>query len=174
MSDTTDPAAQPPMKPQAKAPRVKFRRQREPGLDRWGLGPVERGWFRGSMQNVVPSSELTPYGELHTVDFDLYPDDETAPVLEVRMIGYTFTKPMRAGPVFEVPIGNSLPSKRIVVEWMRSPRDHKDELRAHRPVERAISRQGRDLLPTLLAIIGPIVVILGLVWVLWKYAKLFD
>lgn len=152
----------------AKAPRGPFQGKRQPGCDRWGYPPPERGWMRGMIFNVARGSERTTFGERVTVDFDIYPDDETAPIQPVRMIGYTFSQEIRPGMVVEAPIGRVTPGEVLMTDELRMPWDVTSVVRAHRPVEETARRDGRDRVPALLAIILPVLVVIALIWLLWR------
>lgn len=178
MSDPTQPAPTPPVRAgamdalmratrpngqPAKAPRRAYARQRAPGKDRWGLDLPERGWYRGEIQNVERSTEITPTGELITYEFDLYPDDEKAPVLQLSMTGSTFSHRIREQVLVEAYFGAKMPAGRLAVDRLRLPHDPNNDVRAHRPVEKRLRESQTPAWRRALLVLAPGALVIGFV-----------
>jgi hypothetical protein len=156
-----------------RVPRRPPGKPREPGKDRWGMDPPRRGWVRGIIQNVTRSVEQTPYGELVILDFDIYPDDDAAPLVEVRMSGYTFSKDPKANLLVEVKVGATMPTERIAVDLMKLPYDPDNDVRAYRPVERRQSMNEASTLRKIATVLIPSTIIMVFTLFLHFYAHAF-
>jgi hypothetical protein len=74
---------------------------RKRGKDRWGWRPVRAGYVRGQIRNLRREAEVSPFGDLRVVEFDLFVDDDL-PMIPVRMAGTDFSNDFREGPVVDV------------------------------------------------------------------------
>jgi hypothetical protein len=137
--------------------------ERLPGKDRFNLTPVSKGWYRGSIANVIRTSEITPVGTLETFHFDVLAGDGVAP-LKVEMVGYTFSKVIRAGIVVEAYVGSPYPTERVRIDRFLLTHDAPNEMRAYAPVENQIRKAGSDRKGAIIALIAPIVVVCGLIY----------
>jgi hypothetical protein len=138
-------------------------KDRAPGKDRFGLTPLPKTWYRGQIYKPVRSTVTTPIGELVTWEFDLI-GEEGQPPLPIEFVGYTFSKEIRENVVVETHIGPEFPSGRLRRDRFILSFDPPNELRAYMPVERQFGKIGKDLRITILAVVGPIVVVCGLTW----------
>lgn len=143
-------------------------------LDRWGLLPVRPRHVRGIVRNVRITEDVSPYGPMLVVDYDLWTDDGV-PNIPVRMTGTDFMNRIIPENLLDVPDPD--PGVRpITPTRVTSAHNDDHEIVAHYP-GRSASIHPRGLAWTVMVVLIPFAVIalmMGLLgWHFGWFAKWF-
>lgn len=117
------------------------------------MRPVRAGRLRGQIRNVRRSFDVSDFGEVTVIDFDLFVDDDL-PMVPVRMSGIDFMNEPHEGSIVDV--RDPDPTVRPIVAYrLDFPPNYEHDVVCYYP--------GRDDLPParqrlngLLMVFGPI------------------
>lgn len=138
-------------------------------LDRWDLTPVKRGHLRGQPKNIRWSEEVSRYGIIQVVDFDLWIEKDVE--VPVRMAGTDFMGRIHNNLLLDIPDAdpNVRPVRPTRVTDSRKP---ENEIVAHFPGRTYLMRREGAFSATL--IVGlPLVSVLFLTIILGLYFNWF-
>jgi hypothetical protein len=126
---------------------------KEPKRDRWGLEPPAPGIVRGRAENLRRREDVSQFGAVQIVEFDLWVDDGV-PTIPVRMTATDFQGRIMADSVYD--IADPDPAVRPLTPWRagfaHNPED--DGVLAHYP-GRGFGVKEKGLLWTVMIVLAP-------------------
>ena len=140
------------------------------GLDRWRLKPVSPGYVRGQIRNIRRSEDISRFGQLNVVEFDLEVGGGQ-PMVPVKMLGLYFNRDIPSGQLCD--IADPTPSVRPLVTGRISfPRAPGQDILTYNLDADELARR-RLWSWSMLTPLIPVVAIAVLVWLLARHFHTF-
>jgi hypothetical protein len=134
------------------------------------LGPVPKGWLRGRIRGIDAVIEQAEYGETTTHTFVIHPPKPDLP-FTVVMRGLTISRRINEGEMVQVRCAD--PSVQpIITDRMYLPMA-RAWVRTFNAYGVSAERRRREVLYGWLMVIGPMILICGTAFLLWRFTDIF-